>query len=134
MRGMKCYSWLFVFALVLMMMASGVQADSKIAFATDRDDADFDIFDMDTDGTDQAAVADETYAERRPSYSLDGDHIIYDDGTDLFRKNADGTGNAVNLTDATSGTCGTGNICQDADADPRTSTSNDNFRIGLPPI
>ena len=78
MRGVKRYSWLLV--LAMMTAASIVQADSRIAFSSDRfgEGDEWDLWKMKDDGTNQIAVTELQFEAHNPSIGQNGSKIFFD--------------------------------------------------------
>ena len=75
---------------------------NKITFLSDRD-GDFEIFTMNSDGSGIKNITNNSTTDNFPAWSADGSEIIYvgadsNSNADIFKKNADGTGTATNLT------------------------------------
>ncbi|HEV7903867.1 MAG TPA: carboxypeptidase regulatory-like domain-containing protein [Pyrinomonadaceae bacterium] len=74
---------------------SALQASGKIAFASNRSAAQFDIFIMNPDGSGQTNISDNPADDRAPSFSPNGTKIVFEsdrDGNDeIYSMNADGS-------------------------------------------
>ena len=77
--------------------------NGKIVFSSDRD-GDFDIYVMDSDGSNQTRLTNTAnpaaYPDNHPAWSPDGTKIAFDDGNDIYVIDADGS-NRTKLTDNT---------------------------------
>jgi len=70
---------------------------TKIAFTSNRDGGDFEIYVMNTDGTDQTRLTNRVGNEASPNFSYDGSKITFNSrfgfiNDEVFVMNADGTG------------------------------------------
>jgi hypothetical protein len=74
---------------------NALQAAGKIAFASDRSAAQFDIFIMNPDGTGQSNITNNQAGDRAPSFSPDGSKIVFESDRDgngeIYLMNADGS-------------------------------------------
>ena len=76
-------------------------ANGKIAFQSNRDDPNHEIYSMNPDGSGVARLTNISAADQRPSWSADGNKIAFDSNRDgnfeVYVMNADGSGQR-NLT------------------------------------
>ena len=122
---MKLRVCLAILAVLIMSSIAHAQS-SRIAFATDRGSTDFDIYTMREDGTHQTEMTDESGAARRPSYSFNGQNLLYHIDKDIWIADISGTPSPQNLTMGTGVLeCSGSNICHEVDAGPRINVSGD---------
>ncbi len=84
----------FVLALGLTMLIVIVDAQAKIAFVSDRDGHSREIYVMDTDGNNPQRLTDSPEHKWFPSWSPDGEHIVFaserDGNLEIYLMDADG--------------------------------------------
>ena len=81
--------------------------NDRIAFHTDRDDGEFEIYTCDLNGNDLIRLTDNEWSDNSPRWSPDGTKIVFssnrdDDTPDVYIMNEDG-GNVRQITDSAEG-------------------------------